>query len=448
MAKTNTSVIATPVFTHEGAKAQSVGPYAELCRTLMTCLLWEDTFYESGDSVAARIAELVPKVEPEKIAALAVEARSKMQLRHAPLFLVRELARRKGTGPLVRDTLETVIQRADELSEFVSLYWKDKRQPLSAGVKKGLASAFQKFNAYRLAKYNRDSKVKLRDVLFLCHAKPKDAEQAALWKSLINGTLQPPDTWEVALSASKDKKETWERLLREGKLGGLAVLRNLRNMQQANVDGSLIKDRLSKGIARALPFRFVAAARHAVSLEPEIEQAMFLSAKELPMFPGRTALLVDVSYSMDAALSSKSDMNRIDAAAALAILLREKAETALVGTFSNHFVEVPARRGFALRDAIAQSQPHSGTATGAAIQVACAKWKFDRLIVITDEQSQDAIPAMVNTAAYMVNVAPYKHGISYGNGWQHIDGWSERILDYIRAVEEKDLTSAAEVEED
>src|SRR2546427_5125110 len=33
--------------------------------------------------------------------------------------------------------------------------------------------------------------------------------------------------------------------------------------------------------------------------------------------------------------------------------------------------------------------------------------------------------------AYAVNVAPYKHGISYGNGWTHVDGWSERIVDFI-----------------
>jgi len=37
--------------------------------------------------------------------------------------------------------------------------------------------------------------------------------------------------------------------------------------------------------------------------------------------------------------------------------------------------------------------------------------------------------------AYVVNVAPYRHGISYGNGWTHGDGWSERIVDYIAAVE-------------
>jgi hypothetical protein len=148
-----------------------------------------------------------------------------MQLRHAPLFLVRELARRKGAGTLVAETLEHVIQRADELGEFAALYWKETKQPLSAGVKRGLARAFTKFDAYQLAKYDREAAVKLRDVLFLCHAKPKDEAQAALWKKLVENTLESPDTWEVALSAGKDKRENFERLLREGELGGLAVLR-------------------------------------------------------------------------------------------------------------------------------------------------------------------------------------------------------------------------------
>ncbi len=214
-----------PARTHEGAVAQRVDPRRELRRTVLTCLLWEDTFYEKGNDVAKRIAELVARNKPEDVATIAREARGAMQLRHVPLFLVRELARRKGAGRLVAETLQYVIQRADELGEFVALYWKARKEPLSAGVKRGLAEAFTKFDAYQLAKYNRESTVKLRDVLFLCHAKPKDAEQAALWKKLVENTLESPDTWEVALSAGKDKRETWERLLREGRLGGMAVLR-------------------------------------------------------------------------------------------------------------------------------------------------------------------------------------------------------------------------------
>src|SRR5246500_1177861 len=356
-----------PAKTHEGAVAQRVDPRRELRRTVLTCLLWEDTFYEKGNDIAKRIAELVARNKPEDVAALACEARDKMQLRHVPLFLVRELARRKGAGRLVAETLEHVIQRADELGEFVALYWKarslsgGRKEPLSAGVKRGLAAAFTKFDAYQLAKYNRESTVKLRDVLFLCHAKPKNAEQAALWKKLVENTLESPDTWEVALSAGKDKRETWERLLRENKLGGMAVLRNLRLMLAAGVAPKMIAERLEKGIARALPFRFVTAARHAPKLEEAIEKAMLNGIAGFETLPGVTGLVVDVSGSMNYRLAKKGETTRMDAAAGLAILLREKAEEFSIATFSDACVELPTRRGFALRDAIVKSQAHSGT---------------------------------------------------------------------------------------
>src|SRR5215475_617838 len=135
-----------PLRTHEGAVAQRVSPKQELRRTVLTCLLWEDTFYEKGNDMAKRIAELVERNKPEDVAALACEARDKMQLRHVPLFLTRELARRKGAGPLVAETLERVIQRADELSEFAALYGKAKKEPLSGGVKRGWGKAFTKFD--------------------------------------------------------------------------------------------------------------------------------------------------------------------------------------------------------------------------------------------------------------------------------------------------------------
>jgi 60 kDa SS-A/Ro ribonucleoprotein len=438
MAKMNVWKRMFPVKTHEGAVAQRVGAKAELRRSVMTCLLWEDTFYEKGNDIAERIASLVRANKAEDVAALAREARSEMQLRHVPLFLVRELARRKGAGPLVAETLEQVIQRADELGEFVALYWKEKKQPLSAGVKRGLARAFVKFDAYQLAKYDRESVVKLRDVLFLCHAKPRNEEQAEVWKRLVAGTLGAPDTWEVALSARKGKKETFERLLEEGKLGGMAVLRNLRLMTAAGVSPKLIRERLDKGVARALPFRFVTAARYAPKLEDALETAMLKGIAGLSRLKGSTGLLVDVSGSMNTALSKKGETTRMDAAAGLAILLREKAEEFSIATFSDSCVELPPRRGFALRDAIVKSQAHASTYLKRALTQLHEKrdWlELDRLIVVTDEQSHDGILPAWTAKAYVVNVAPYKNGLSYGNGWTHIDGWSERVVDYMAAVE-------------
>jgi 60 kDa SS-A/Ro ribonucleoprotein len=426
--------------THEGAPARNISTELQLRRSVLACLLWENQFYEDGVDVAGRIAELVPKVSAEKVAALAVEGREKMKLRHAPLLLVREMARHASHRGFVAETLERVIQRADEMAEFIAIYWKDGRVPLSAQVKKGLAAAFPKFDEYALAKYDRGGPVKLRDVLFLAHAKPRDEAQAEVWKRLIAGELTAPDTWEVALSSGANKREAWERLLREQKLGALALLRNLRNMREAGVEEELVLAALgSMSTARVLPFRFLAAARYAPQWEEALERAMMkcVAAQEKlsgNVLSGKTIVLVDVSGSMTAPLSRRSEMQRTDAAYGLAVLLREIGEKVEVFSFSDALVEVPARRGFALRDAIDASQRHNSTQLGQAVDELNRKHSCDRLIVITDEQAHDKVP-VPKGKGYVINVASYKNGIGYGK-WTHIDGWSEAVVEYIRMLEQ------------
>jgi len=436
MARINTLNLNIPWLTgartHEGAPAKNISPELQLRRSVLACMLWEDQFYEDGVAIAGRIRELVAKVPAEKVAALAIEAREKMKLRHAPLLLVREMARLVTHRHLVAETLTRVIQRADELSEFVALYWSEGKQPLSAQVKKGLAAAFTKFDEYALAKYNRAAPVKLRDVLFLSHAKPVDPAQAELWKRLVEGELATPDTWEVALSGGADKREAWERLLSENKLGALALLRNLRNMADAGVTEMLVREAMARmKTERVLPFRFIAAARYAPQCEAELENAMFRSLEGQARLPGKTVLLVDVSGSMDAPLSRRSEMRRNDAAYGLAVLLREIAENVSIYTFSDKLVRVPARQGFALRDALNASQPHNGTYLGQALNGIGEA--YDRLIVITDEQSHDAVPNP-KARGYMLNVASYQNGVGYG-AWMHVDGWSDSVIEYIRAAE-------------
>jgi len=420
--------------THEDAPARNISTELQLRRSVLACLLWESQFYEDGVEIAGRIAQLVPKVEAATVAALAVEAREKMKLRHAPLLLVREMARHATHRGFVAETLTQVIQRADELAEFVAIYWKDGRVPLSAQVKKGLAAAFPKFDEYALAKYDRSGPIKLRDVLFLAHAKPRNEAQAEVWKRLIAGELTAPDTWEVALSSGSDKREAWERLLREQKLGALALLRNLRNMRDVRVDESLVLAALgSISTARVLPFRFLAAARYAPQWEEALELAMLKCVAGQEKLPGTTIVLVDVSGSMTAPLSHRSEMQRTDAAYGLAVLLREIGEKVAVFSFSNSLVEVPARRGFALRDAIDASQSHGATYLGKAVDGLNQNERYDRLIVITDEQAHDTVPAPKGKG-YVINVASNKNGVGYGK-WTHIDGWSESVVEYVRTLE-------------
>jgi 60 kDa SS-A/Ro ribonucleoprotein len=416
--------------THEGAPAAILTPATALRRSVLACMLWENEFYEDGIAIAGRIRELVPKVGAEKVAALAVEARTAMKLRHAPLLLVREMARHATHRGLVAETLIRVIQRADELSEFIAIYWAEGRRPLSAQVKKGLAAAFTNFDEYALAKYDRAGIVRLRDVLFLAHAKPRDTAQAELWKRLIANELVTPDTWEVALSSGGDRRTHWERLLAERRLGALALLRNLRNMKNADVPESQVVAALdAMRTDRVLPFRFLAAARHAPHWEEALERAMFRSLEGTDKLAGHTVILVDVSGSMVAPLSRRSQMLRTDAAYGLAVLLREIAEK--VYTFSNLAKRIPPRRGFALRDAMESSQPHSGTYLGAALDA--VEERYDRIIVITDEQSHDRVGAP-RGKGYMINVASARNGVGYGP-WIHIDGFSEAVINYIRELE-------------
>lgn len=421
-----------PGVTHEGAPAAILSAEQKLRRSVLSCLLWESEFYEDGETIADRMSALAAELDPAIVAALAVEARERFNLRHAPLMLLSVLVRTGSGTSLVSETIERVIQRADEMSEFLAIYWRNGRRPLTKQMKRGLARAFAKFDGYQLAKYDRDGPVKLRDVLFLVHAKPKDEAQAALWKQVADRDLPSPDTWEVALSGGADKRETFERLLAERKLGYLALLRNLRNMDEAQVDEGLVRAAIiaRRGAERVLPFRYVAAARAAPRYEPFLDQALMEAVLAEPVFEGRTIVLVDVSPSMNVRLSARSDLTRMDAAATLASIVPGDVR---VFSFSNEVVEVPARRGMAGVDAVIRSQPSNGTLLGKAV-THVNRLPHDRLIVITDEQSQDPVPAPKAAKAYMVNVASARNGVGYGD-WTRIDGFSESVLRYMREHE-------------
>lgn len=455
--KINNPIPSVKEFTHEGARAtRAPSPLAALRRSVLSCFLWEKEFYEDGEEIADRIVKLAGEVPISDLSALAIEARKVFHLRHVPLLLLSVLASRaRGlTGPLTRQTIGQVISRADELTEFLAIHAKREgvqpnalKKKISAQMKLGLADAFHKFDEYQLAKYDRAGAIRLRDVLFLCHAKPQGPEQDALWKRLIANELVAPDTWEVALSAGADKKETFTRLISEGKLGYLALLRNLRNMVDAGVDRDLMVGAIlaRKGAERVFPFRYVAAARHAPSLEPALDQALLASINDLPPLGGLTVVLVDTSGSMEVALSAKSDLTRRDAASTLASII--PSSNIRTFAFADSLVEVPSRKGMAGIEALNQA-PSGGTRLIEAVNWVTQHVKHDRLIVITDEQAAGSSwhwrgytsPLLTPTSkAYMINVASAKNGISYKPGWTHLDGFSENIIRFIHEMEKETL---------
>ena len=423
----NTAKSQSPKQTHEGAIARRISNEQQLRRSVLSCLLWEKEFYEDGFTISDRISETAALCHREFVETLAIEARNEHGLRHVPLLLLLDLVSRGGQG--TAQAIYNTIRRPDEITELLALYWKDGKKPLPRQLKLGLGAALGKFSEYQLAKYNRDGPIKLRDILFLTCPKPKDREQEALFRRLANKELKTPDTWETSLSSGKDKKETFERLIKEGKLGYFALLSNLRNMMSANCDIDLVKDAIiaRKGADLVLPFRYVAAARACPQLEPAIDQALCENIASGPCLEGKTVVLVDVSGSMKEALSARSDMTRMIAAASLASLIN--ADTR-VFTFSEQTIEVPPRRGIAGVDTICNSQRHGGTNLGAAVEYINKTVQHQRLIVITDEQSRDRIPDPVVNKAYMINVASNKNGVGYGK-WTHIDGFSEAVLRFI-----------------
>lgn len=419
--------------THEGAAAvPPKNALAALRRATMSCMLWEDGFYESGAAIADRIKALVAQCSTEDVSALAIEARTSFKLRHAPLWLLASLADAGRTANA--ETIAAVISRADEMGEMLAQFWKDKRRPLPAQLKRGLAQAFTKFDEYQLGKYDRKTAIKLRDVLRLAHPKPASDEQAALWKRVIDGTLATPDTWEVALSGGADKKATFERLLREEKLGYLALLRNLRNMAEAGVDTSLVRSAIlaRKGAHNVLPFRFVTAARHAPMFEPALDEALCAAIEHLPVLPGKTVVCVDTSGSMSNKLSAKSELTRCDAAAVLGSMIN--GDVRLL-SFASGVEELPPRRGMAGADTIRNAVGRVGHGTDIAGVVRAAQSLGpDRIVVITDEQSATTVYGPGKAKGYIINVASDRNGIGFGD-WTRIDGFSESTLRFISESE-------------
>ena len=171
------------VFNFEGTPAFELTPEMELYSAVLTSSL-SNQFYESGTDRIERIRSMIQKNNPLFVAKLAIYAREKMHLRSMPLILAVELSRQhKGDG-LVGCLVNRVIQRADEITELLAYYSLansrtelKKLNKLSKQVQKGLSAAFNKFDEYQFAKYNRDAAVKLKDALFLVHPKAKDELQ-------------------------------------------------------------------------------------------------------------------------------------------------------------------------------------------------------------------------------------------------------------------------------
>jgi hypothetical protein len=438
-----------------GGYAAQQSNYQLLRRITLANLLWENCAYIDGKSISDEIVRLIPLCEANDVANLAIECRLMQKLRHTPLFITVEMCKYNETLKHVGRVLPLIITRADMLTDFLALYWREGKKPLANQVKKGLAGAFQNFDEYQFAKYDRNTRIKLRDVMFLCHPKPKDDAQKELFKRIANRELKTPDTWEVALSRGDDKCDTWTRLINDKKLGGLAFLRNIRNMQMAHVDHNVIVNGLKnmKG-GMLLPLDYLKSARINSDFKGYIEEKMIDSYKNLPKLPGKTLFIVDVSGSMGSLTSGSSSFSRLDQACAMAMLAANQCESfKLVTTAgddydricSSEWIEYP-QKGFDIAKQIVKTKDNIGY--GGIFTRQCLEWckskfkgeEFDRIIIFSDSQDCDfpdkRIPKPFGKYNYICDISAEKKGVNYKGCWTaEISGWSEHFITYIAALE-------------
>lgn len=446
------------------AAAQS--SIALLRRAVLANLLWENIAYMDGESVTEQIKALIPQCDPMDVANLTIEARTIQKLRHTPLFLAVEMCKHDGTRPYVKDVLPKIITRADMLTDFMALYWADGKCPICNTAKKGLAQAFHNFNEYKFAKYDRNAEIKLRDVMFMVRPKPETPLEAELYKKIADRTLETPETWEVLLSLAhtpNEKRAVWEKLITEGKIGGKAMLMNLRNMQDAGVPRPVIEEGLKKlNGTMLLPLDFLKAMRMSNGFDREIEDAMLRTYENLPKLPGKTLFIVDVSGSMGSITSAGSQFSRLDQACAMAMLAANQCtDFELVCTAGSDGelrekqirIEYPSK-GFNLFKEIQKSRTTVGG--GGIFTYQCLEklreelgdkiHDYARIIVFSDSQdidvsswcspNRDKKPRPFGKYNYICDVSCHTHGIAYNGVWTaEISGWSEHFLTYIAAYE-------------
>ena len=438
-----------------GAEAARQTPEALLRRAVMANLLWENIAYMDGMHVSDEIKRLIPLCDPQVVAALAVEAREVQRLRHTPLFIAVEMCRHPGHRRLVGGILPRIITRADMMTDFLALYWREGRVPLCHQAAKGLAACWDNFDEYQLAKYDRNTEVKLRDVLFLSRPRTKTPARRELYRKVAERALPVPETWEALLSSGADKKSVWTQLIESGRLGGLAMLRNLRGMTEAGVSRQVIEEGLAKLHNSMLgPLDYLKAVKAVPMFVGQIEDAMLRSYARLPRLKGKTLFIVDVSGSMQARLSGRSEFTREDAAIAMAMLASNQCEDfELVCTAgddgkcigAHEWIRYPAK-GFAVERQIRDT--HDKVGYGGIFTRQCLKWcrkefegeDFERIIIFSDSQDCDfkdkSRPEPFGRYNYICDVSAETKGINYEGVWTaEISGFSEHFITFIASME-------------
>lgn len=475
------------------------GPEHVLFETVVSTLYGNDSYYESSnDKVKRMIAALNSVVTTHGLHGaryamnVARFAREEMFIRTMPIVMTVELSKILRDKNLqlngFKDAVSYLIQRADELTDMyayaLTVFGSKSKIPLA--IKKGVANAFNKFDAYQLGKYNRSEGLKFRDLLRIVHPKPVDIIHAEIFNKIMSETLEAPYTWEVELSGNgqlpkeeqKSKAQIWTELIERqgsGSLGYMALIRNLRNMKEAGISdetwmtvANRIKDPIGVQKSKQLPFGFInaydVAKANAVPtvVLNALTEATELSLSNMPELGKRIWIILDCSGSMNSGIgfTGYRGDGRNNATPNTPIKIGSIFGAALVKASKNAFqvnftmfddyaktVDLnPADSIFTLYAKIMARNAGGGTNLQSAFDKKPELgFEPDTVIVLSDMEvnrlqsrdasklfSSDCVKVAVNLNSG--NTTP----ISQWQGWTQLSGWSERIFSFIRFTRDGD----------
>lgn len=450
----------------EGHVAYGMTDKAKLVTQVMTSFVNESKFYGDNTAEMKETIKRVIQKDPRFVSNLAVFARREFNMRSVAHILTAFLAHEEAGKPCVRSTVKGVSLRGDDVTEIMSFYLSEFGKPIPNSLKKGINDVLSGFDEYTLAKYKGEGKaVKMRDLLCICRPKPKDKAQEALWKRCLEGTLEIPETWETQLSANGNNRETWEKLIDSGKVGYMALLRNLNNIIKANPKNmnkvlEKIADPVAVKKSRQLPFRYLSAYK-AISenagsnVLDALETAIEASVENLPHLPGTTVIAVDTSGSMRSAISAKSEIRCCEIGMLLGIIANRICDNAIFYTFDTSL----QRKAISKKSGIIYATTHEARAGGGTYMnlpfeaMIKERIKADRIIVISDNECNgywgSPIQSLADTYRKRTGNDIWVHAIDlmgYGTQQFHgpktnvIAGWSEKVFDFILLAEQGEGT--------
>lgn len=501
-----------PTRTHEAGIGWARDAKSELFLTAVSTMIGEGNAYESGDARLDRMRELVMDVtaqDPAWLAGFIPWLRSEAQIRTGSVVLAAETARamyihrRNRVTPAssisVRKLVDAACQRADEPAEMLA-YWRSTYgRVLPDGLQRGVADAASRLYTERAALRwdGTDRAWRMGDVLAVAHPTPKDPQQAALFRCLIDrrygraegdyglGMLSaradldtiPPVERRAWLAsgphaaggvrrAGHDWRSlatwlqgpldatAWEAILPG--LGYMAILRNLRNLDEAGVSDQAVEVVAAKIMdagevkaSRQFPLRYLSAMREARSLRWSwpLERALQLSLNNVPELSGRTLVMVDTSGSMEGQMSDRSGLRRRDAAVIFGLAVAQRCRQVDVVSFSAPrlpgqlgSIVFPMLQGESLLTAVKRwdSRYHIGGATRTADALQRHYHGHDRVIVVTDEQYHGADPSTAlspDVPMYTWNVAGHRAGGKAGRNRHTFGGLTDASFRMVLLLE-------------